>query len=130
MPESAAAAYLVDTLLCTAGGPARAQRGEQQAAAAAGEPQPAALEASNAEMQVVPVLLPLVTDISTLRISIPADLRPADARKAGAGWGRAAGTGLGWVMAAAGLGDGGSRAGAHAAALLPPLAPCSCPPPS
>lgn len=34
--------------------------------------------------QVIPVPLPLVTDISTLRISIPADLRPAEARKAGA----------------------------------------------
>ena len=34
-------------------------------------------------LQVVPVPLPLVSDISTLRISIPADLRPPEARKAG-----------------------------------------------
>ncbi len=34
-------------------------------------------------LQVVPVPLPLVSDISTLRVSIPADLRPPEARKAG-----------------------------------------------
>jgi ATP-dependent RNA helicase DOB1 len=33
-------------------------------------------------MLVVPVALPLVAAISTLRISVPADLRPADARRA------------------------------------------------
>ena len=48
---------------------------------AAGVPTPAK-EDSDAEMQVVPVPLNLVTAISTLRVSIPPDLRPADPRKA------------------------------------------------
>ena len=33
-------------------------------------------------MQVVPVPLPFLTAISTLRISIPSDLRPPEARRA------------------------------------------------
>ena len=48
---------------------------------AAGVPTPAK-EDSDADMQVVPVPLNLVTAISTLRVSIPPDLRPADPRKA------------------------------------------------
>jgi hypothetical protein len=40
-------------------------------------------------LQVVPVPLPLLTDICTLRVSIPADLRPAESRNAGT---RACGT--------------------------------------
>jgi hypothetical protein len=45
-------------------------------------------------LQVVPVPLPLVSAISTLRISIPADLRAAESRKAG-GWGCGGGSGGG-----------------------------------
>ncbi|KAL4421012.1 hypothetical protein ABPG77_008849 [Micractinium sp. CCAP 211/92] len=74
IPETAAAAYIVDTLLCC-----RGAAGRRPATAV---PEPAQLGAADAEMQVVPVPLPLVTEISTLRISIPADLRPAESRKA------------------------------------------------
>ncbi|KAL4452733.1 hypothetical protein ABPG75_008395 [Micractinium tetrahymenae] len=78
--ESAAAAYIVDALLCCRGTNGRQAGGG--GAAQQGAPEPAQLGAGEAEMQVVPVPLPLVTDISTLRISIPGDLRPAEARKA------------------------------------------------
>lgn len=129
IPATAAAAYVIDTLLCVAGS-SNGGRREQ------GAPEPAALQAANAEMQaggdgagtgvgplhhawearvprpgrarrgapatvrparapadpavqphvpqVVPVPLPLVTDISTLRVSIPADLRQPESCKAGA----------------------------------------------
>jgi hypothetical protein len=43
---------------------------------------PACADDKAAEMLVVPVALPLVAAISTLRISVPQDLRPADARRA------------------------------------------------
>ncbi|KAI7838418.1 hypothetical protein COHA_007790 [Chlorella ohadii] len=82
VPESAAAAYLVDTLLCVAGSGGDFKQEQERKREVQGAPQPAALTAANAEMQVVPVPLPLVSDISTLRVSIPADLRPPEARKA------------------------------------------------
>ena len=48
VPETAAAAYVVDTLLCCAGGDGgNGRQGESQ-----GAPEPAALDAGNAEMQV------------------------------------------------------------------------------
>ncbi|EFN51423.1 hypothetical protein CHLNCDRAFT_28067, partial [Chlorella variabilis] len=76
--EAAAAAYVVDTLLCCAA-PSGANGGSN---GGGGEPTPADLAAENAEMQVIPVPLPLITEICTLRISIPGDLRPAESRKA------------------------------------------------
>ncbi|PRW61094.1 superkiller viralicidic activity 2-like 2 isoform A [Chlorella sorokiniana] len=82
VPESASAAYLVDTLLCVAGSGGDHKKEQERKREAQGAPAPAALTASNAEMQVVPVPLPLVSDVSTLRVSIPADLRPAESRKA------------------------------------------------
>ena len=44
-------------------------------------PQPAQ-GPDDAELQVVPVPLPLLSEISLLRITVPADLRPSDNRKA------------------------------------------------
>lgn len=44
-------------------------------------PQPAQ-SPEDAELQVVPVPLPLLSEISLLRITIPSDLRPADHRNA------------------------------------------------
>ncbi|KAK9838518.1 hypothetical protein WJX81_004706 [Elliptochloris bilobata] len=67
---SSAAAYVVDTLLQVAPG---------AAPGAAPKPAPGG---EKAEMQVVPVPLTMVAGMATLRISIPTDLRPPEARKA------------------------------------------------
>lgn len=61
--------YTVDALLCCSG-------------LAGGEPVPAALDAADAAMQVVPVPLPLLCGISTLRVAIPSDLRESGPRRA------------------------------------------------
>ena len=55
--------------------------GHVGAAASGKRPEPAG-RGREAEMGVLPVPLHLVTAISTLRISIPPDLRPPEARKA------------------------------------------------
>ncbi len=52
VPESAAAAYLVDTLLCVAGSGGDFKMEQERKREAQGAPQPAALTAANAEMQV------------------------------------------------------------------------------
>lgn len=52
VPESAAAAYLVDTLLCVAGSGGDIKKDQERKREAQGAPQPAALTAANAEMQV------------------------------------------------------------------------------
>lgn len=52
--------------------------------AAGGHVTPAALGDESAEVEVLPVPLPLLTAISTLRVSIPSDLRTPDSRRAGA----------------------------------------------
>uniref|UniRef100_A0ABQ7GPW6 HUA enhancer 2 n=1 Tax=Dunaliella salina TaxID=3046 RepID=A0ABQ7GPW6_DUNSA len=62
--------YIADTLLVC-----------NSASLVAGEPVPAKLGEPGAEMVVVPMALELVASISALRISIPPDLRPADARR-------------------------------------------------
>ncbi|GBF91342.1 hypothetical protein Rsub_03662 [Raphidocelis subcapitata] len=61
--------YIVDALLACAPG-----------SVAAGRPAPGGAEAG-AEGVVLPVALPLVAELSTLRVALPADLRPADARQ-------------------------------------------------
>ena len=48
---------------------------------AAGKPMPLSKD-GNAEMHILPVPLTLLSAISTLRVSIPADLRPPEARRA------------------------------------------------
>lgn len=98
---NAASCYIVDTLLpCKAGtvaaGVARPQpigigsaptaNGNAAAAAAAGggakaEDDAAADGASSAELTVMPVLLPLVTSLSSLRVTLPDDIRPAEVRQ-------------------------------------------------
>lgn len=91
----AASCYIVDTLLpCKAGSVAAgAARPEPVGvgpvngnAAAAGDgkadgPPAAAAAGSTAELTVVPVLLPLVTSLSSLRVTLPDDIRPADVRQ-------------------------------------------------
>ena len=52
VPESAAAAYIVDTLLCVAGSGGDFRKEQERKREAQGAPQPAALAAGNAEMQV------------------------------------------------------------------------------
>lgn len=52
VPESAAAAYLVDTLLCVAGTSGDHKLEQERKREAQGAPAPAALTAANAEMQV------------------------------------------------------------------------------
>jgi ATP-dependent RNA helicase DOB1 len=102
---NAASCYIVDTLLpCKAGtvaaGMARPQpigvaavaepaangnaaaaggvKAEADAAAAAAA---AADAGSSAELTVMPVLLPLVTALSSLRVTLPDDIRPAEVRQ-------------------------------------------------
>eukprot|EP00887_Chlorella_sp_A99_P003989 scaffold11.g3989.t1 len=67
-----AGAYVVDVLLCCAEGGRRDER----------QPQPAALDDEDAQMQVIPLSLKLVSEISALRINIPDDLRSAESRRA------------------------------------------------
>jgi ATP-dependent RNA helicase DOB1 len=93
---NAASCYIVDTLLpCKAGsvaagvtrpdpigigqvsGSAAAGDGKVNADAGAGD----AAAGSNAELTVVPVLLPLVTSLSSLRVTLPEDIRPLDVRQ-------------------------------------------------
>ncbi|GAB4813622.1 hypothetical protein N2152v2_000668 [Parachlorella kessleri] len=69
--EAMAPAYNVDVLAVMAGDSLRAGQG-----------QPANPSAEDAEVGVIPVQLPLLTAISTLRISIPPDLRAPDSRRA------------------------------------------------
>lgn len=52
VPESAAAAYLVDTLLCVAGAGGDHKQEQERKREAQGAPAPAPLTAANAEMQV------------------------------------------------------------------------------
>ncbi|KAL6773736.1 hypothetical protein ACKKBG_A22275 [Auxenochlorella protothecoides x Auxenochlorella symbiontica] len=68
-PPAAAPAYHMDTLLCCAG-------------VVGGEPTPALLDDERGSMEVIPVPLGLLHALSTLRISIPQDLRPPEARRA------------------------------------------------
>jgi ATP-dependent RNA helicase DOB1 len=69
-PPSAPESYIVDTLLCCG------THGPN------GQPAPASLEDPGASMQVVPVSLPLLTALSTLRVAIPKDLKDAEPRRA------------------------------------------------
>jgi ATP-dependent RNA helicase DOB1 len=97
---NAASCYIVDTLLpCKAGtvaaGMARPQpigvaavlepAANGNAAAAGGvkaDADAAAADAgSSAELTVMPVLLPLVTALSSLRVTLPDDIRPAEVRQ-------------------------------------------------
>jgi len=93
---NAAACYIVDTLLpckpgsaqagmirpapiglgAPAGGDAAAAEGNAEGGDAA-----AAAGAADAELTVVPVLLPLVTALSSLRVTLPDDIRPAEVRQ-------------------------------------------------
>lgn len=66
----AAGAYIADILLCCAAGSVRE-----------GRPRPAPLEEDSAEMHVVPAPLTVLTQISTMRVSIPGDLRPPEVRR-------------------------------------------------
>lgn len=89
----AASCYIVDTLLpCKAGsvaaGAARPDpvgiapvNGNAAAAAAGDGPAAAGASGSTAELTVVPVLLPLVTSLSSLRVTLPDDIRPAEVRQ-------------------------------------------------
>lgn len=94
---NAAACYIVDTLLpckpgsaqagmirpapvglgAPAGGDAAAAEGNAEGGDAAA----AAAGAADAELTVVPVLLPLVTALSSLRVTLPDDIRPAEVRQ-------------------------------------------------
>jgi hypothetical protein len=65
--------YWVDTLLSCDATPERG-----------GAVAPADLGSQGAELRVIPVELRLLTALSTLRISIPSDLRPPEPRRAGA----------------------------------------------
>lgn len=65
-----AEAYVVDTLL-------RCEHGKN------GRLVPSAFGKEQGEMVVIPVALSLLTMISTLRVSLPQDLKPAASRKAG-----------------------------------------------
>jgi ATP-dependent RNA helicase DOB1 len=93
---NAASCYIVDTLLpCKAGSVAAgvtrpdpigigqvsgsAAAGDGKADGDAGAGAPAA--SSCAELTVVPVLLPLVTSLSSLRVTLPDDIRPLDVRQ-------------------------------------------------
>lgn len=98
---NAASCYIVDTLLpCKAGSvaagvarpdpigigpvssPPAATDGKAAAGAAAGAAAAAADGGgSSAELTVVPVLLPLVTSFSSLRVTLPDDIRPAEVRQ-------------------------------------------------
>lgn len=101
LAANAASCYIVDTLLpCKAGsvaagmarpdpigiGSAADSAAAGAAAAAAGDGKanggaaPAAA-GSNAELTVVPVLLPLVTSLSSLRVTLPDDIRGAEVRQ-------------------------------------------------
>lgn len=99
LAANAASCYIVDTLLpCKAGsvaaGMARpdpigigaaadnAAAGAGAAAAADGTANgDAAPAGSSAELTVVPVLLPLVTSLSSLRVTLPDDIRGAEVRQ-------------------------------------------------
>ena len=50
-------------------------------ACVAGKPMPMSKD-GNAEMVILPVPLTLLSAVSTLRVSIPSDLRPPDAKRA------------------------------------------------
>lgn len=67
--EDAAAFYILDTLLACAPG-----------STASGKYQPARPGDADAEMVVVPVQLPLLTALSSLRVTLPGDLRPPENR--------------------------------------------------
>jgi ATP-dependent RNA helicase DOB1 len=69
--DGGSSGYWVDTLLCCRGGDAAVA--------------PAPLGDEGGELRVVPVALHLLATLSTLRISIPPDLKQADSRSAGAG---------------------------------------------
>eukprot|EP00798_Chlamydomonas_sp_ICE-L_P030824 gene30824-35860_t len=66
----AEAVYMADTMLMC-----------EASRVAAGAPSPARPDDRSAEMLVIPVALHLIASISTLRISIPQDLRPSDNRR-------------------------------------------------
>jgi ATP-dependent RNA helicase DOB1 len=98
---NAASCYIVDTLLpCKAGSvaagaarpdpigtgqgsspPATDDKAAAGAAAGGGAGGAAAVGSSSAELTVVPVLLPLVTSFSSLRVTLPDDIRPAEVRQ-------------------------------------------------
>lgn len=94
---NAASCYIVDTLLpckpgTVAAGMARPQpigtgaappaNGNAAAGAVKAEGEEAAADgSSNAELTVMPVLLPLVTALSSLRVTLPDDIRPAEVRQ-------------------------------------------------
>lgn len=98
---NAASCYIVDTLLPCKAGTVAAGMARPQPIGVAAVPEPAAngnaaaaggvkAEAdaaaaadagSSAELTVMPVLLPLVTALSSLRVTLPDDIRPAEVRQ-------------------------------------------------
>lgn len=92
--QDPASYYIVDVLLACA--PGSVEAGAPRPAEGQGEG-----EGGAAEPVVLPVALPLVHALSTLRVALPADLRPLEARCV-----RGAG-----VWGGVGVGVGGRRAG-------------------
>ncbi|MEW5305305.1 MAG: hypothetical protein WDW36_007855 [Sanguina aurantia] len=66
------ATYLVDVLLAV---------DLKSLSGASAQPLPAKMDSPDAVMEVVPAMLSTLTAISTLRVTIPADLRPSDNRR-------------------------------------------------
>ncbi|MEW5314134.1 MAG: hypothetical protein WDW38_005654 [Sanguina aurantia] len=66
------ATYLVDVLLAV---------DQKSLSGVSANPLPAKMDSPDAVMEVVPAMLSTLTAISTLRVTIPADLRPSDNRR-------------------------------------------------